>query len=161
MIISCFVWVWHLVCHIKCGTLIWGCLRVRCWGRYLGLSGRKKEETGEDYITRTSMINHLNAELNPICHLLALLGGATIVVVSRLSVKQLTFPKLVKKIWSLKFHKRRHKSPLLARVTSKMNLVLKLCQFNTSFFNSTYIHKSRANVVNYRNYCHAYSHTVY
>ena len=29
-------------------------------------------------------INPLNAELNPICHFLALLGGATIVVVSRL-----------------------------------------------------------------------------
>jgi len=28
----------------------------------------------------------LNAELNPICHLLALLGGATIVVVGRLRV---------------------------------------------------------------------------
>ena len=33
-------------------------------------------------------INPLNAELNPICHLLALLGGATIVVVSRLRVKR-------------------------------------------------------------------------
>jgi len=32
-------------------------------------------------------INPLNAELNPICHLLALLRGATIVVVSRLRVK--------------------------------------------------------------------------
>ena len=32
-------------------------------------------------------INPLNAELNPICHLLALLGGTTIVVVSRLRVK--------------------------------------------------------------------------
>ena len=31
-------------------------------------------------------INPLNAELNPICHLLALIGGATIVVVSRLRV---------------------------------------------------------------------------
>jgi hypothetical protein len=31
-------------------------------------------------------INPLNAELNPICHLLALLGGATIVVVSKLRV---------------------------------------------------------------------------
>jgi hypothetical protein len=30
----------------------------------------------------------LNAELNPVCHLLALLGGATIVVVSRLRVKK-------------------------------------------------------------------------
>src|SRR5215510_2248471 len=29
----------------------------------------------------------LNAELNPICHFLALLGGASIVVVSRLRVK--------------------------------------------------------------------------
>src|SRR5215469_987907 len=29
----------------------------------------------------------LNAELNSICHLLALLGGATIVVISRLRVK--------------------------------------------------------------------------
>ena len=33
------------------------------------------------------VINPLNAELNPICHLLALLVGATIVVVSRLRVK--------------------------------------------------------------------------
>jgi hypothetical protein len=33
-------------------------------------------------------INPLNAELNPICHLLTLLGGATIVVVSRLRVKR-------------------------------------------------------------------------
>ena len=32
-------------------------------------------------------VNPLNGELNPICHLLALLGGATIVVVSRLRVK--------------------------------------------------------------------------
>ena len=35
---------------------------------------------------KTDLINPLNAELNPICHLLALLGGATIVVVSRLRV---------------------------------------------------------------------------
>jgi len=33
-----------------------------------------------------SLINPLNAELNPTCHLLALLGRATIVVISRLSV---------------------------------------------------------------------------
>ena len=36
------------------------------------------------------MFNPLNAELNPICHLLALLGGATIVVVSRLRVKDIS-----------------------------------------------------------------------
>ena len=39
------------------------------------------------------VFNPLNAELNPICHLLALLGGATIVVVSRLRVK--VFEKIV------------------------------------------------------------------
>jgi hypothetical protein len=37
--------------------------------------------------------NPLNAELNPICHLLALLGGATIVGVSRLRVN-IIFPYL-------------------------------------------------------------------
>ena len=36
---------------------------------------------------RRLKVNPLKAELNPICHLLALLGGATIVVVSRLRVK--------------------------------------------------------------------------
>jgi hypothetical protein len=35
------------------------------------------------------MFNPLNTELNPICHLLELLGGATIVVVSRLRIKDL------------------------------------------------------------------------
>ena len=38
-------------------------------------------------IIATNRFNPLNAELNPICHLLALLGGATIVVVSWLRVK--------------------------------------------------------------------------
>jgi len=38
-----------------------------------------------------TMVNPLNAELNPICHLLALLGGATIVVVSRLRVNIVYF----------------------------------------------------------------------
>jgi hypothetical protein len=39
------------------------------------------------YCTVVVFFNPLNAELNPICHLLALLGGATIAVVSRLRVK--------------------------------------------------------------------------
>jgi hypothetical protein len=38
--------------------------------------------------TKSFSFNPLSAELNPICHLLALLGGATIVVVSRLRVKK-------------------------------------------------------------------------
>ena len=40
-------------------------------------------------------LNPLNAELNPICHLLALLGGATIVVVSRLRVNTTTFLRII------------------------------------------------------------------
>ena len=39
------------------------------------------------------MFNPLNAELNPTCHLLALLGGATIVVVSRLRVNSCERPE--------------------------------------------------------------------
>ena len=44
-------------------------------------------------------INPLNAELNPICHLLALLGGTTIVVVSRLRVKAVTELMARPSIW--------------------------------------------------------------
>ena len=40
-----------------------------------------------EIIAVCSEFNPLNAEVNPICHLLALLGGATIVVVSMLRVK--------------------------------------------------------------------------
>jgi hypothetical protein len=39
--------------------------------------------------------NPLNAELNPICHLLTLLGGATKVVVSRLRVKEIMWKNIV------------------------------------------------------------------
>ena len=42
--------------------------------------GRRRKKLLDD-------LNPLNAELNPFCHLLALLGGATIVVVSGLRVK--------------------------------------------------------------------------
>jgi hypothetical protein len=47
-------------------------------------SSMKMEQTE---CCETLVFNPLNAELNPICHLLALLGGATIVDVSRLRVK--------------------------------------------------------------------------
>jgi hypothetical protein len=40
--------------------------------------------------------NPLNAELNPIFHLLALLGGATIVVISRIWVKTLKIAEIAK-----------------------------------------------------------------
>ena len=47
-----------------------------------------KERSNNNYNDNTNIyfVNPLNAELNPICHLLALLGGATTVVVSRLKV---------------------------------------------------------------------------
>jgi len=44
------------------------------------------------YKNTLGMFNPLNAELNPICHLLALLGGTTIVVDSRLRVNIYCFP---------------------------------------------------------------------
>ena len=50
------------------------------------IEGRELEISGGMWKSN-NIINPLNAELNPICHLLALLGGATIVVVSRLRVK--------------------------------------------------------------------------
>jgi hypothetical protein len=40
-----------------------------------------------EYISNLNPFNHLNAELNPICHLLALLGVHHILHVSRIGVK--------------------------------------------------------------------------
>ena len=44
--------------------------------------------------------NPLNAELNPICYLLALLGAHHFLHVSRIRVKLLTFRRLMSYIWS-------------------------------------------------------------
>jgi len=41
-----------------------------------------------------TVINPLNAELNPICHLLALLGARHILHVSRLRVKEVKLRKI-------------------------------------------------------------------
>ena len=46
------------------------------------------EDAGDSSNRNQVGFSPLNAELNPICHLLALLRGATIVVVSRLRVKR-------------------------------------------------------------------------
>ena len=57
---------------------------LKQWYMDLNIVQRSKPE----HATRIRLIlNPLNSELNPICHLLALLGGATIVVVSMLGVK--------------------------------------------------------------------------
>jgi len=52
----------------------------------LNRQGASVQSTTGSRGVRIRGINPLNAELNPICHLLALLGGANIVVVSRLRV---------------------------------------------------------------------------
>jgi hypothetical protein len=44
------------------------------------------ETEGAHYAVRTGSFNPLNAELNPICHLLALLGAHYILHVSRIRV---------------------------------------------------------------------------
>ena len=49
----------------------------------------QKERERERQTDRHDEVNPLNAELNPISNLLALLGGATIVVPSRLRVNSL------------------------------------------------------------------------
>ena len=46
-----------------------------------------------------NMINPLNPELNPICHLLALLGAHHFLHVSRIRVKSLTFRLLMSYIY--------------------------------------------------------------
>ena len=51
------------------------------------------------YIGR-KVLNPLNAELNPICYLLALLGAHHFLHVSRIRVKSLTFRLLMSYIWS-------------------------------------------------------------
>ena len=56
----------------------------------LRMLGSKRDEVKREWRKlHNEELNPLNAELNPICHLLALLGAATIVVVSRLRVNDL------------------------------------------------------------------------
>ena len=56
--------------------------------------GDSKEETrGSGWVLR--VFNPLNAELNPICYLLALLGAHHILHVSRIRVKSLTLRLLM------------------------------------------------------------------
>jgi hypothetical protein len=54
----------------------------------LGLQGRR---TSHQWITCYGAINPLNAELNPICHLVALVGAHSILHVSRIRAKALIY----------------------------------------------------------------------
>jgi len=58
------------------------------------ITGRTEKYAGE-----ISKINPLNAELNPICHLLALLGVHHFLHVSRIRVKSLTLRLLMSYIY--------------------------------------------------------------
>ena len=53
-----------------------------------------------NYIIKLSNINPLNAELNPICYLLALLGAHHFLPVSRIRVKSLIFRLLMSYIYT-------------------------------------------------------------
>ena len=58
-----------------------------------------------------SKFNPLNTELNPICHLLALLGAHHILHVSRIGVKQLSYFQLVfRRIYGPKYENKEWKS---------------------------------------------------
>jgi hypothetical protein len=72
----------HLIAH-SCGAL---CITT-VHNFYCYASGA----AGSSPSSSSMAVNPLNAELNPICHLLALLGGATVVVVSRLRVNRRCF----------------------------------------------------------------------
>jgi len=51
-----------------------------------------------------SLFNHLNAELNSICHLLALLGAHHILHVSRVRVNVMTLILIRRQVLVLKLH---------------------------------------------------------
>ena len=57
--------------------------------------GGVSEYDREGYIKRRPWLNPLNAELNPICYLLALLGAHHFLHVSRIRVKSLTLRQLM------------------------------------------------------------------
>ena len=64
--------VWRLECKLK---------RIRKKRFSVEIPGHRKKQVSNFYVFCIVHFNPLNSELNPICHLLALLGGATIVVV--------------------------------------------------------------------------------
>ena len=56
-------------------------------------------KSGYSVVSMTLIINPLNAELNPICYLLALLGAHRFLHVSRIRFKLLTFRLLMSYIY--------------------------------------------------------------
>ena len=72
----------------KALTVAWNLMHlIQCYPNIVKPSSSWSDSIPLKTSTTLYAFNPLNAELNPICHLLALLGGATIVVVSRLRVK--------------------------------------------------------------------------
>jgi hypothetical protein len=83
-------------------------------------------------------INPLNAELNPICHLLALLGGATIVVVSRLRVKSASLAAV-----SLKINECVIYFPPSFQRNTKKGIVLRVLEPRSHVFDNNIIFRGR------------------
>ena len=73
-------------------------------------------------IFKTSL-NPLNAELNPICHLLALLGGATIVVVSRTRSAKRCCRPVLPEVFGVLIHSRWTLNPERIKGNWEPNLV--------------------------------------
>jgi hypothetical protein len=57
-------------------------------------------DLGRQYFPYYSLFNPLNAKLNPICHLMALLGAHYIFHVSRLRVKEYDIVETLVKVWN-------------------------------------------------------------
>jgi hypothetical protein len=98
------------------------------------------------YIACPSLLNPLHAELNPICHLLALLGAQHILHISRIRVNYLltysmqqcpaweanmfsASQELTHILWIRKVHHRVYYSPTPVSILSQINPVLALTPF--------------------------------
>jgi hypothetical protein len=68
-----------------------GFIRAKEFLRKLSAVWARNLKNGRQSFSRPRNINPLNAELNPICHLLALLGAHHILHVSRVRVKKCLF----------------------------------------------------------------------
>ena len=95
--------------HVVLACFLWSVLAFwSCWLPALFLSRKVQESIFEVeahmmvtvlHRVVVCLINHLNAELNPICHLLALLGAHHFLHVSRIRVKSLTLRLLMSYIY--------------------------------------------------------------
>ena len=83
-------------CLLKHPGQLWGRRNLVFSGYEEAFSGSKRQGRDVDHFPPSSAeINPLNAELNPFCYLLALLGAHHFLHVSRIRVKLLTLRQLM------------------------------------------------------------------